>query len=338
MSHKDFGIDLGTKHIKISRSHEGILYDANNVIAVNEFGNVIAYGEEAYDMYEKTPESIVISFPISKGVIANVTDMTRYLQWIFESVFSPKIGKKNFYIAVPTNITDVEKRAFISLLDDAPIKTKNISIVEKPMADACGLGIDALNDKGNLIVDIGAATTEITIISMGGIVYSRLLKVGGDNYDINIAAMVKNRLNTIIGLKTASSIKYSICDLTNECRDSVNIMGRNIVSGLPSEVTLPAEYVYDSVKDLADEIVTAIKNTIERTPPEIFKDISERGIFLTGGSSRLKGIDRLVADSTGMKVNLNPKPEDTVIKGLERIMEDSKLKRLAFSNIKSEYE
>ncbi|MCR4716247.1 MAG: rod shape-determining protein [Lachnospiraceae bacterium] len=337
MAAKEFGIDLGTKQIKLCKKDEGIIYNEKNIVALTEAGSVIAYGDEAYEMYEKAPDSILITFPVSKGVIADYTNMRNYLDYIVALSSNAK-KKRDFFIAVPTHITDVEKRSFLSLIDEAKLKSKRVFVVEKPIADACGAGIDVSENSSNLIVDIGADTTEVSIISSGGIVYSTLCKIGGNDLDISIAQIVKRKFNVIIGQKAAEYIKITLANATNSNHESINVMGRNIVTGLPKEVTVTSEHVYEAISEHMETILTVVKKTLERTPPEMSSDIKEHGIYLTGGSAKLSGLKDYLSKETMIKANVAKKPEDCVIKGLERIIEDSSLRSLAFAEIKSRYE
>lgn len=240
-----------------------------------------------------------------------------------------------FCIAVPADITEVEKRAFYEVVAKSDIKAREIKIVEKPIADAVGLGIDISSSKGNMIVNIGADTTEVSIISHGGIVISRIVKIGGNMLDQLICESVKKRYNILIGLKTAEKIKIALSDamyvedgVTDE--DIFYVYGRNVITGLPSERGISKDTVYEAIEQFFDDIVDAIKNLLERTPPELTADIVDAGIYLTGASSSIKNLDKLIKKETDVNVNVIKNPGESVIRGISIIMSDSKYRKLMY--------
>ena len=240
-----------------------------------------------------------------------------------------------FCIAVPADITEVEKRAFYDVVAKSDIKAREIKIVEKPIADAVGLGIDMTSNRGNMIVNIGADTTEITVISHGGIVVSRIIQMGGNKLDQLICESVKKRYNILIGLKTAEQIKCKLADAMydedNDLDDDIMyVYGRNVITGLPSERGVSKDTIYEAIKQFFDDIVDAIKNLLERTPPELSADIIDTGIYLTGGSSSIKNLNTLIEQETDLKVNTVKNPQESVIRGISMIMSDSRFKKLMY--------
>ncbi|MBR3645014.1 MAG: rod shape-determining protein, partial [Lachnospiraceae bacterium] len=298
--------------------------------------DLLAIGNEAYEMYEKSPDGIDVQFPVKDGVIANL----KYMEQLFERFFikcnEPKVIKSGrFLLALPTDITEVEKRAFYDVVSESSIRAKEIKAVQKPVADAVGAGIDIESQKGNMIVNIGADTTEITVTSSGGIVISRILKNGGNKLDESICAIVKKKYNILIGQKTAEQIKIHLADALydedNDDEEFYSVYGRNIITGLPSERTISSDFIYEAIEEFAMTIIDSIKTLLERTPPELVADIHESGIYITGGSSCIKNIDKLISKETGIKVNTVRTPAESVVRGLAKIISDSKYKKLIFT-------
>ncbi|MFU0827542.1 MAG: Cell shape-determining protein MreB [Lachnoclostridium sp.] len=331
MARKIFGIDLGTSTIKIYQKNYGVVIDEKNMIAVANKKQVIAAGDEAYEMYEKAPANINVSYPVKNGVIADIANMQELLNYMVRKINkkSKKVTASTVIVAPPSDITEVEKRAFFDLVASSNIKTKNIRIVEKPIADAVGIGLDVTNAKGVMVVDIGADTTEVSILSLGGIVISKLIPIGGNRLDDSIKSYIKKNYNLIIGDKTAENIKKALATALPGEENSVRIYGRNVVTGLPSEVEISSAYVYESITEYLYSIVDAIRIILERTPPEISSDIIDDGIYVTGGSAYIKDLDKLISKETGLGVNICNDAANTVVNGLGRIIEDKKLYSLA---------
>lgn len=335
MSKSVFGIDFGTSNIKIYNGLTKTTLNEKNIIAIKDKTLMFEKGDEAYKMYEKTPANIQVSFPIKHGVIADLKSMKMLFEQFYKDLtHGRKMGR--FCIAVPADITEVEKRAFYDVVAKSDIHAREIKIVEKPIADAVGLNIDMTSSRGNMIVNIGADTTEISVISLGGIVISKILKLGGNKLDKIICDVVKKKYNIIIGLKTAERIKCILSDAMydenmDEGEDDVlYIFGRNVITGLPSERAVTKDTVYEAIKQFFEDIVEAIKNLLERTPPELTSDIVDIGIYLTGGSSDIKNLDKFISEATDLKVNTVPNPSESVIRGVSMIVSDSKYKNLTY--------
>jgi len=328
-----YGADLGTSNIKLYNGVTKEILNEKNIIAIKNKKDIFAIGNEAYEMYEKAPDNIKVEFPVRYGVIANLKDMKSLFERFFIKCNMPRIVKSGrFLIAVPSDVTDVEKRAFYDVIAESEIKAKEIRVVEKPIADAVGIGIDMESSRGNMIVNIGAETTEITVISYGGIVISRILKTGGNKLDEIISNIVKRKYNILIGLKTAEQIKFNLADALydeeSENEDIFTVYGRNVITGLPSERTVSSDLIHEAVKELLGSIVESIKFLLERTPPELYADIVETGIFLTGGSSYIKNVNHLIEQETGLAVNAVRNPGETVIRGIAKMISDSQYKKL----------
>ena len=327
MSNNAFGIDLGTSNIKIyNRSDDSILVE-KNMIAIENKDTLFAYGDSAFEMYEKAPGNIHISYPLTNGVIADIRNMELLVKYFISNMTKGNSKSADYYIAVPTDVTGVEKRSFYDLIRDSGVKARKIMMVEKAVADGLGLDIDVKNSQGVLIVNVGFDTTEISILSLGGIVLSRLIKVGGQKFDDAIRAAVRHEFSLIIGGKTAENVKMSLCDLEKEGRGAV-VYGRDIVTGLPVERELPTKMIDDS---LIEHFYTIIDNILERTPPELAADIYRHGLYLTGGASSVNHLAELIQSGTGLKVNVSENPVTSVALGLSKIIKDDNYKSVAYA-------
>lgn len=330
MSNNTFGMDLGTSNIKIYNKNEDSFFIEKNMIAIENKKTLLAYGDSAYDMYEKAPANISTSYPVCNGVIADIKNMETLVKYFIMDQSKGSIKPSDFYVAVPTDVTEVEKRAFYDLVKDAGVKAKKIMVVEKAVADGLGLGIDVKNSQGVMVVNVGYATTEISILSLGGIVLSKLIKVGGYKFDEAIRNGVRHEYNLIIGDKSAEKIKINLSELTSG-NHSALVYGRDIVTGLPIEKEIPTKLVDDALEEHFAAIIDSIKVILERTPPELGADIYRHGIYLTGGASQVHRFAELVHKGTGLKVNVAEKPLESVAIGLSKIIKDDNYKSLAYA-------
>ncbi len=330
MAYNAFGIDLGTNNIKIySRNDDSILVE-KNMIAIENKNTLFAYGDSAFEMYEKAPGNIHISYPLSNGVIADIKNMETLVRYFISDLQKGNNKPADFFIAVPTDVTEVEKRAFYDLIKDSNVKAKKIMVVEKAVADGLGLDIDVKNSQGVLVVNVGYETTEISILSLGGIVLSRLIKTGGLKFDEAIRAAVRKEFSLIIGGKTAETVKIALKDLEQEGHGAV-VYGRDIVTGLPVEREIPTKLVVESLEEHFHSIVDNVKVILERTPPELAADIYRHGIYLTGGASQVSHLAEQLAAGTGLKVNVSENPMTSVAVGLAKIIKDENYKSVAYA-------
>ncbi len=330
MANNAFGIDLGTNNIKIySRSDDHVLVE-KNMIAIENKKVLFAYGNSAFEMYEKAPGNIHISYPLSNGVIADIKNMETLVRYFIAGLQKGMNKPADFYIAVPTDVTEVEKRAFYDLIKDANVKAKKIMVVEKAVADGLGLDIDVKNSQGVLVVNVGFETTEISILSLGGIVLSRLIKTGGLKFDEAIRAAVRREFSLIIGGKTSETIKTNLKQLEEEGKGAI-VYGRDIVTGLPIEREIPTKLVVECLEEHFNSIVDNVKVILERTPPELAADIYRHGIYLTGGASQISHIADRLAAGTGLKVNISENPVTSVVLGLAKIIKDDNYKSVAYA-------
>lgn len=330
MGNNYFGIDIGTSNIRIYNQADNTIFMEKNMIAIENKNTLLAYGDSAYDMYEKAPSNIVASFPVINGVIAEINNMETLLKYFIGDLCKGGIKPSDYVIAVPTDVTEVEKRAFYDLVMDANIKAHKIQVVEKAVADGLGLGIDVKNSQGVMVVNVGYSTTEISILSLGGIVLSRLIKVGGHTFDEDIRSSVRKEFNLFIGEKSAERTKVNLAKLVEQNLNAV-CYGRDIVTGLPVEKEIPTAILDAGMRASFATIIDNIKVILERTPPELGADIYRHGIYLTGGASQVYNLAPLIEKGTGLKVNVGDDPIDSVILGLAKVINEDKYRGLAYT-------
>lgn len=332
MSTNVYGIDLGTCNLKIFCKSTGKVINEKNTIAIVNKNQLYAFGNDAYAMYEKAPDSIQVSFPVVNGVIADYNNMQNMIGEVLEKHVKNHIKNAEFIVAVPTDITEVEKKAFFDLFYKSRFKPKNVLLCEKPIADAVGLQLDVNSPTGFMIVNIGADTTEISVISLGGLVLSDLLHFGGKRIDESIISHLKRNFSLVIGQKTAMYLKETLgCALPEKEETFASIVGRDVVSGLPIEMDISSAVIYEAIKDNLSSICNSIKMILEKTPPELARDIIHSGIYITGGSSKIRRMDELFANITNIRVNTCELPEESAVRGLNKIVSDEKFRKLAFS-------
>ena len=323
---KDMGIDLGTANTLVYIKGQGIVVREPSVVAIRDDSKeVLAVGEEAKRMIGRTPGNIVAIRPMKDGVIADF-DVTQSMLSYFiqkaaakKGVVSPRIA-----ICVPFGVTEVEKRAIEEAARTAG--AKDAFLIEEPMAAAIGAGLRIEEPEGNMVVDIGGGTSEIAIISLGGIVTAKSIRLGGDELDEAIVNYVKKEYSLMIGERTAEDVKIKIGSAYKEGDEiEMEIRGRDLISGLPKTMQISSSEVRDALRDPVNSIVDGIKSTLEKTPPELASDIMENGIMLTGGGALLKGLDKLVKEETGMPVKIAENPLDCVAIGTGKSVEDQEI-------------
>ncbi|MCR5509301.1 MAG: rod shape-determining protein [Lachnospiraceae bacterium] len=333
MAANAFGIDLGTYNIKIYNGFNDTISSQKNMIAIQKVmnkKNLFAYGDHAFEMFEKAPQNITVSFPVINGVIADINHMQILLRNFLNDVTQGNLRAADYYISVPTDVTEVEKRAFFDLVRESNVKARNIFIVEKAIADGFGLNVDVINSQGILVVNIGYETTEISILSMGGIVLSRLIKTGGKKFDESIRNIIRKEYNLLVGIKTAEKVKIALPELEESEEDAI-VYGRDIVTGLPVERSIPTNLIEKAMKENFETIIDSVRVILERTPPELGADIYKNGIFLTGGSAGIGDLHELIAESTGLKVNFSVNGEESVAYGLSQIIKNESLRSVVYS-------
>ena len=315
---QDIGVDLGTANTLVFVKGKGIVIREPSVVAVDERTNpksVVAVGSDAKKMIGRTPGSITAVRPLKDGVIADF-DMTSDMlkAFIKRAISGSPFNRARVMICIPSGVTEVERRAVHDAAKNAG--ARYVSLIEEPMAAAIGAGLPVLDATGSMIVDIGGGTSEVAVISLGDIVTSKSVRVAGDTFDDAIISYVKRTFNLLIGETTAEDIKVKLGSAyPYEGEAAMEIKGRNLIDGLPKAVEITSEQVRQALADPVDQILDAIRYTLDRTPPELASDIIERGITLTGGGALLRGLDKLISSETGMPVNIAKNPIDCVVNG-----------------------
>ena len=320
---KDIGIDLGTANMLVTIKGKGIVIKEPSVVAIDsKTGAILATGIEAKDMLGRTPEGIKAVRPLKDGVIADFTATQLMLKNIIDKVSTRyNIGKPRVVVGVPSGITEVEERAVEESVLHAG--AREVYLIEEPMAAAIGANLDVAEPSGSIIVDIGGGTTEVAVISLGGIVVSNSLRVAGDELDEDIVNYIKRELNLAIGLTTAEQIKLEIgCALPLMTEKTMEIRGRDLTTGLPRNVIISSSQIEEALKESIMEIIEVVKSTLEKTPPELASDIMEKGIVLAGGGALIENLDKLLSEKTGMPVYIADDPLDCVVKGTGKTLED----------------
>lgn len=313
---KNIGIDLGTANVLVHVKDQGIVINEPSVVAINtKTQEVLAVGEEAYKMVGRTPGDIQAIRPLKGGVIADF-DITEAMLTYFIDKAEVKgfLSKPNILICCPTNITAIEQKAIIEVAEKAG--GKNVYLEEEPKVAAVGAGMDIFEPSGSMVIDIGGGTTDVAVLSMGSIVTSQSTKVAGDNFDNDIKLYIKNKHNLLIGDRTAEDVKKQVGEVFDENReDSMEIRGRDLVSGLPKTVTITSKEVLEATRESLAEIVKIAKKVLETTPPELSADIIDRGIIITGGGALMHGIDQLLLEELKVPVFIAENPLNSVAMG-----------------------
>lgn len=319
---RDMGIDLGTANSLVHIRGKGIVLMEPSVVAIQrDTKAVLAVGNEAKQMIGRTPGNIIAIRPMKDGVIADFDVTQIMLRHFIIKAHRRTIFKPRVLVAVPSGVTEVERRAVI----DATLQAgaREAYLIEEPMAAAIGAGLPVHEPTGNMIVDIGGGTTEVAVISLGGIVTSKSIRIAGDEMDEALVNYIKRTYNLMIGERTAEEIKIQLGSAypLND-GETMDIRGRDLVTGLPKTLTITAEEIRKALSEPVAAIVDAIKVTLEKTPPELAADIMDKGIVMSGGGALLRGIDRLVIDQTGMPVNITDEPLLGVVKGTGKALEE----------------
>lgn len=323
MFSSDMGIDLGTANSLIYVKGKGIVLTEPSVVAIQKgTSNVIAVGNEAKRMLGRTPGNILAIRPLKDGVIADFEITESMLRYFITKVHNRKaLVRPRIVIAVPSGITEVEKRA----VKDSALHAgaREVFLIEEPMAAAIGVGLPVQEPAGNMIIDIGGGTTEVAIISLAGIVFSKSVRVGGDEMDDAIIQYLKRTYNLMIGERSAENVKIAIGSaypLPEEL--SIEVKGRDLVSGLPKTIVINSEEIRGALLETISTIIEAVRISLERCPPELAADLVDRGLILAGGGALLRGIDRLLSEETGLPVNVADDPLSAVALGTGRVLDE----------------
>jgi len=330
---KDIGIDLGTANTLVFMKGKGIILREPSVVALDTRKDEVLYvGAEAKEVIGRTPGSIVAMRPLKDGVIADFDVTANMLQRFIRKVCGTSpFSRPNIVICIPSGVTEVERRAVRSAAETAG--GRRVSIIEEPMAAAIGAGLPVAEATGSMVVDIGGGTSEVAVISLGGIVTSRSVRVAGDAFDSAIIQYIRRKHNLLIGDRTAEDIKLAIGSAyPYEDEAPINVRGRNLVDGLPKNITIEPVEIREALADSVATVVDAIKTTLEKTPPELSADIIDNGIMLTGGGALLRGLDRLVQSETGIETRIAENPLDCVALGTGKVLDDIDRLRDVLSN------
>jgi len=357
----DIGIDLGTANTLIGVKGKGIVINEPSVVAFNKTTKqILAVGDEAKRMVGKTPANIVAVRPLKDGVISDLDAAEKMLKYFIQNIHKtsggiPKIPRPRAVIGVPSGITEVEQRAVIRAAQKAGVR--KVYLIEEPMAAAIGCGLKIDSPEGNMIIDIGGGTTEIAVISLGGIVINKSLRVGGDKMDEAIVNYVKNRFNVLLGERRAEEAKILVGDVydnslfdnntvekkgrKNKTKEPLavtknnefkldkksvyEVRGRNLKTGLPETIRLTKLDMQQALKDCVESIIDSVKLALEDTPPELISDVLQNGIYLAGGGALLKSLDKLIASRTGIPVHIKEDPELMVVKGTLDLLDNMDL-------------
>jgi len=322
---KDIGIDLGTANTLVYVKDRGIVINEPSVVAINQkTGQILSIGQEAKKMVGRTPAHIIASRPLVAGVVSDFEVTEQMLRFFIDKVHQEKFSilpRPRVVIGIPSGVTEVEKRA----VEDATRSAgaREVYLIEEPMAAAIGVRLPVQEAAGNMIVDIGGGTTEVAVISLGGIVVSRSLRVAGDKLNEDIIDYAREEFNLLLGEKTAEDIKLDVGSAYPLEEPLVTSMrGRDLITGLPKEVIVNDSQIHKALSRSIKVLANAIKGAIEETPPELVADIMRRGIFLVGGGGLLRGLDKLITEQTDMSVKLVEDPLTAVVRGTGMVLED----------------
>lgn len=325
-----YGLDLGTYEIKVYDKKQDTIWKEKNVIAIENEKNIFSLGDEAYEMYEKAPENIQVVFPMKEGEISRFNDMQYLLQNLLKKGKRFSRGSK-YIIAVPTDVTEVQKRAFFDLVIHSAAKAREVNIVERGIADAVGIGLDVQNEKGIFIANFGGEIVELSVLSYGGLVLSKQIKIGGVSLDESIVNQVRHNHDFLIGRLTAETLRKEFDIFDDESGRSLSVAGRNLISGVPQQQDISVNLVRAAIKESLEEIVRSIRALIERTPPEVLTEVQKNGIYITGGLANLRGLSTYIEGASGLKVTVAKDPELSAVNGLKQIILSKELHKLAYS-------
>ena len=337
MARNVYGLDLGTYEIKVFDKKKDSIWREKNVIAMKDKKYIFSVGDEAYEMYEKSPDNIQVVFPMKHGVIAHFDDM-QYLLGNLLQTDRQFVRGSEYVIAVPTDVTEVEKKAFYDLVFHSEAKAKSVRIVERGLADAVGFGLNIMDEKGVFIANFGGGTTELSVLSYGGIVLNRLVKIGGEHFDKAVSSLVRHNRDFLIGRLTAERLRREFGVFDQNTGSVLKVYGRDLITGVPSHTDIPISLVRAAMKEPLEECVRAIRSMIDRTPPDVRRAIEAKGIYLTGGIANLRGLTTYLEGSIGLPVMTVPNPELCAFKGLQKIiLHKAYYKKLTYSMLDENY-
>ena len=330
---KDIGIDLGTANLLVTIKGKGIVVNEPAVIAIEQkTGKILATGQEAKEMLGRTPPEIKAIRPLKDGVIADFLATELMLKKVIQKVIQRhKIGKPRVVVGIPSGITEVEERAVQESVMQAG--AREVYLIEEPMAAAIGAGLEVSEASGNIIVDIGGGTTEVAVISLGGIVVENSIRIAGDELTEDIINYIRKEKNLSIGETTAENIKLELgCAMPLMTEKTMEVRGLDLGTGLPRTIIINSSNILKAMQNSINDIVETIKSALERTPPELSADIMEKGIYLSGGGALIPNLDKLISNSTGMPVYIAESPLDCVVKGTGKALQDIEKLKIIINN------
>ncbi len=339
---KDIGIDLGTANTLVYVRGKGIVINEPSIVALNQkTGKILAIGKEARTMVGRTPGYITVSRPLVNGVVSDFEVTEQMLKYFIDKVHQEGftlLPRPRVVVGIPSGVTEVEKRA----VEDATYNAgaREVYLIEEPMAAAIGARLPVHEAVANVIVDMGGGTTEVAVISMGGVIASRSLRIAGDKLNEDIIRYLREERNLLVGDSTAENLKLSLGSAfpTDDEEESGRVRGRDLVSGLPKEITITSEEVREAMQRSVKSIVLAVKNTIEETPPELTADLINRHIFLAGGGALLRGLDKIISNETKLFVKIVDDPLTAVARGCGFVLESvEQLKNVLVNTQKDDY-
>lgn len=325
----EIGIDLGTASILVYVKGKGIVLEEPSVVAIDKTNNrVLSVGADARKMLGRTPGNIVAIRPLKDGVISDYDVTEKMLKYFIEKITGGKgffrVFKPEIMVCVPSGVTEVEKRAVVDATMEAG--ARQVYLIEEPIAAAIGAGMDISKPNGNMVIDIGGGTTDIAVISLGGVVVSTSIKMAGDKFDEAIVKYMRKKHSLLIGERTAEQIKINVGSAyRRDTEEFMDVRGRNLVSGLPETITINSSETLEALQESVIQIADAVHSVLEKTPPELSADISDKGIVMTGGGALLWGLDKLISRRTGIKVFVADEPISCVVKGTGEALNNLKV-------------
>lgn len=323
--HKAFGVDLGSSMVKIYSQSQDTIIAEKNMIAVRNQNQVLAVGNDAYEIFEKNPSNVSVISPVLGGKIADIHHTEMVLQALLKKADAQALLGCSLYLAIPSDLSEIDKRAYYTIGNSN--RKNKVYMVDKTIADAVALGIPILHTKGSMVVNIGAQSTEISVIELGKVVVSKLLETGGKQLNDGIVNEVRKCYNLHIGNRTARRLKFSLAYLKDDPMEARKVTGVDSLSGLPREQAIPSDLIYETIKRPIRDICEEILFFLERIPPQIRKNIEDQGIFVTGGTSRIPDMEWFLKQETGKKIRLSDYYEFCTVEGLKEIMENRTLQK-----------
>jgi rod shape-determining protein MreB len=329
--HNAFGVDLGTSAVKVYCHHTGQTIAEKNMIAIRNGRQVLAVGDDAFEMYEKAPDNIQVSRPVMNGRIADVAQVEYVLHTMIGRADRSAGYAPMIFFSAPVNMSEIEKRAYYSISHAGYFRSPRVYLVDRPVCDAISLGINIPQTRGSMIVNIGGQNTDISVIANEQVIISTEISIGGQHLNEAICNEIRRQENLIVGRRTARRLKAVLATLGEDIRETRQVTGMNTLSGLPRQGTVSSELVSFAVEGQISQIATEIRTFLERTPPQIRESVAEEGIYLTGGTTRIPSIDRYLKRVIGCPVNLSGYFEMCTIRGLAELIRNKELQKWAYT-------